>query len=135
MKIMNLKKPNTNFTCTPESALTPQKVSETTKFSDSVFDNSNNPLALLSIGQAAKCLKVGKARIYELIDKSEIGIIEFENGTIKIPQSELVKWVQGRITYKPLTKTAENGKKTRNIPEFNVQSVMNKIIAGKNIHE
>jgi hypothetical protein len=70
-----------------------------------------------------------------MIDKSEIGIIEFENGSIKIPQSELVKWVQGRITYKPLTKTTINGMKTRNIPEFNVQSVMNKIIAGKNIHK
>ena len=80
-------------------------------------------------------LKVGKTRIYEMINKTEIGIIEFENGTIKIPQSELVKWVQGRITYKPLTKIPENGKKTRNIPAFDVQSVMSKIIAGKDSHE
>lgn len=132
---MNLKKCNTNSSCTPESALAPQQVSETNNSRESVFENSNNALALLSISKAAKCLNVGKKRIYEMIDKSEIGIIEFENGSIKIPQSELVKWVQGRITYKPLTKTAESGKKTRNIPEFNVQSVMNKIIAGKNIHE
>ena len=98
-------------------------------------DYSDSEIALLSINQAAKELKVGKQRIYEMIDKNEIGIIEFDNGTIKIPKSELIKWVQERLTYKPSTKTAQNGMKTRNIPEFNVQSVMNKIIARKNIHE
>jgi len=57
-------------------------------------------LALLIITKAAKVLKVGKPRIYQMIENKEVGIIEFENGTVKIPQSELSKWVQERITYR-----------------------------------
>jgi excisionase family DNA binding protein len=96
---------------------------------------AESTLALLSINQAAKELKVGKVRIYDMIDKSEIGIIEFENGTIKIPESEILKWIQRRLTYKQITKTPGNGKMTRAKPAFDAQSVMNKIITRKGINE
>jgi len=98
-------------------------------------DYSDSEIALLSINQAAKELKVGKQRIYEMIDKNEIGIIEFDNGTIKIPKSELIKWVQGRLIYKQITKTPDNGKMTRTKPAFSAQSVMNKIIKRKGKNE
>ena len=96
---------------------------------------TESTLALLSINQAAKKLKVGKVRIYDMIDKSEIGIIEFENGTIKIPESEILNWIQRRLTYKQITKSPDNGKMTRTKPAFNAQSVMNKIIKRKGKNE
>ena len=102
---------------------------------DTQDDSTKVSIALLSINKAAKELKVGKKRIYEMIDKAEIGIIEFENGTIKIPESEIQKWIQRRLTYKQITKSPDNGKKTRSNPGFDVQSVMNKIITGRDINE
>jgi len=92
-------------------------------------------IALFSINQAAEQLKVGKKRIYDMIDNAEIGVIEFENGTIKIPESELQKWIQRRLTYKQITNTPDNGKMTRTKPAFNAQSVMNKIIKRKGKNE
>jgi len=67
-----------------------------------------------------------------MIDKSEIGIIEFENGTIRIPKSEIQNWIQRRLTYKQMTTTPENGKMTRTKSAFNAKSAMNKIIRRKN---
>jgi excisionase family DNA binding protein len=98
-------------------------------------DFTKESIALLSINKAAEQLKLGKKRIYELIDNGEIGIIEFENGTIKIPESELQKWIQRKLIYKQLTKTPENGKMIRTKPAFNAQSVMNKIIKRKGTNE
>ena len=98
-------------------------------------DSINGSIALLSINRAAKELKVGKKRIYEMIDNAELGIIEFENGTIKIPESEIQKWIQRRLTYKQITKSPENGKMTRTKPAFNAQSVMNKIIKRNGMNE
>jgi len=88
-------------------------------------------MSLLSINKAAKELKVGKNRIYKMIDNAEIGIIEFENGTIKIPESEIQKWIQRRLTYKQITKSPENGKLNRTKPAFDASLVMNKIIKRK----
>ena len=132
-----MKKTTSYFTgIQQEDALTPLPVSETPKTCKPLSDISDDgELCLLSFNQAAKELKVGKQRIYEMIDKGEIGIIEFNNGTIKIPKSELIRWVQGRLKYKQITKSPENGRKTRSIPGFDVQSVMNKIITGRDIHE
>lgn len=92
--------------------------------------NSQNPLTLLSISQAARELKVGKWRIYEMIEKGEIGIIEFQRGKIKVPKTELLRWVQERIKYGQVTKQVENGKKNRVSQEFDVHSVMGKILKG-----
>ena len=98
-------------------------------------DFTKETTALLSINKAAEQLKVGKKRIYDMIDNAEIGIIEFENGTIKIPESELQKWIQRRLKYKQLTKKPDNGIMTRTKPAFNAQSVMNKIIKRKGKNE
>jgi excisionase family DNA binding protein len=98
-------------------------------------DFKKESIALLSINKAAKELNVGKKRIYEMIDNAEIGIIEFDNGTIKIPESEIQKWIQRRLTYKQITKSPDNGKMTRVKPAFNAQSVMNKIIKRKGKNE
>lgn len=90
--------------------------------------DTETSIALLSINQAAKELTVGKKRIYEMIEKAEIGFIEFDNGTIKIPRKELIKWVQERTTYKQLNRSSKEGQKIRIIPEFDAKAVMNKII-------
>ncbi|MDP3150352.1 MAG: helix-turn-helix domain-containing protein [Ignavibacteria bacterium] len=68
------------------------------------LDTQNDRIELLSITQAAKELKVGRKRIHEMIEKSEIGVIEFENGTVRIPYPELRKWVQEKTTYASLRK-------------------------------
>ncbi|MGE5406948.1 MAG: helix-turn-helix domain-containing protein [Methanosarcina sp.] len=94
--------------------------------------NSQNPLTLLSISQAARELKIGKWRIYEMIEKGEIGIIEFQHGRIKVPKAELQRWVQERIKYGQVAKQQEDGNKSRIAPEFDASLVMKKIIAGGN---
>ncbi len=96
---------------------------------------ADNSLALFSINQAAKELKVGKKRIYEMLDKGEIGIIEFSNKTLKIPKTELTRWVQERIKFSVIRKTSDDGVMTRKAPAFDAQSVINKIIKGKGIDE
>jgi excisionase family DNA binding protein len=53
-------------------------------------------LTLLSITKAAKVLKVGKPRIYQMIKNNEIGVIELER-SVRIPYAELKKWEEGRI--------------------------------------
>lgn len=96
---------------------------------------TNTSLALLSINQAAKELMVGKKRIYEMIDNGEIGIIEFNSKTIKIPKTELTRWVQERIKFSVRRKTSDDGAKIRKVPVFDAQSVINRIIKGKGIDE
>jgi len=91
--------------------------------------DAENSLALFSINQAAKELKVGKKRIYEMIEKGEIGIIEFDKSTVKIPRSELARWVQEKTTYKQLTKLSNNGIKCRVKTEFDAKAIMQKIIS------
>lgn len=95
-------------------------------------NNSQTPLTLLSISQAARELKIGKWRIYEMIEKGEIGIIEFQHGRIKVPKTELQRWVQEKIKYGQVTKPQEEGKMSRTSPEFDASLVMKKIIAGGN---
>ncbi len=63
------------------------------------MSESKSELALLSITQASKELMVGKKRIYQMIDNREIGVIQFENGTIKIPRMELTRWILDKTTY------------------------------------
>lgn len=87
-----------------------------------------NELSLLSIKEASKQLKVGKKRIFDIIEKGEIGFIKFKNGTIKIPQIELMLWVQERILYNGIKQSPKNGVITRQIASVNAQSVINKII-------
>jgi excisionase family DNA binding protein len=98
-------------------------------------NNSQSPLTLLSVCQAARELKVGKWRIYEMIDKGEIGIIEFQHGKIKVPKAELQRWVQERIKYGQVTTQVENGKKCRVSQEFDVHAVMGKILKGEGSNE
>ncbi len=88
-------------------------------------------LALLSISQAAKELKVGKNRIYSLIDTNQIQIIKLNEKTVRIPLSELQNWVQRELTYGHRN-TSPNTKTTSG---FDVQSVLKKIIKGGKIRE
>jgi len=99
------------------------------------LDTRDNCIALLSINQAAAEMKIGKKRIDEMIHNGEIGIIEFENNTIKIPKSELIRWVQERIKHNEIKKSPDNGEKNRKVPAFDAQSVMNKIMKRKGTNE
>lgn len=92
---------------------------------------SKSDLALLSITQASKELLVGKKRIYQMIDNREIGVIQFENGRIKIPRMELAKWILENITYHQKTTPLTETKILIKSPEFNINSVMEKIVKGK----
>lgn len=96
------------------------------------LDTTNDRLTLLSLNQAAKELKVGRARIHEMIEKGEIGIIEFDSGTIKIPYPELKRWVQERTKYASVIKVPAEGKIIRQTPIFDAQSALKQIIGRKN---
>ena len=59
-------------------------------------NNEYDDLALLSISKAAKVMKVGKIRIYQMIENKEIGVIELNN-SIRIPYIELKRWQENKI--------------------------------------
>jgi excisionase family DNA binding protein len=94
------------------------------------MSESKSELALLSITQASKELMVGKKRIYQMIENREIGVIQFENGTIKIPRMELTRWILDKTTYLQNNNPKTENKKLRTTPEFDINSVMEKIIRG-----
>ena len=79
------------------------------------MSDSKSELALLSITQASKELMVGKKRIYQMIDNREIGVIQFENGTIKIPRMELTRWILDKTTYQQNTNSNPGKKKIRSL--------------------
>lgn len=81
----------------------------------------NTSLALLSISQAAKELKIGRNRIYELIGNGELGVVEFESGRIKIPFSELIRWVQDKTRF---TIKSKNGTNARYVEAFDAHKVL-----------
>jgi len=94
---------------------------------------SNVSLTLLSITQAAKELKVGKNRVYSLIDTNQIQIIKLNEKTVRIPLSELQNWVQRELKYGQ--RNISPNTTTKRTFGFDVQSVMKKIIRGGKIHE
>ena len=59
----------------------------------------DNDFALLSVHRAAKLLKVGSARIYKLIENGELGFIRFDERSIRIPRTELKRWIESKTTF------------------------------------
>lgn len=94
-----------------------------------ISTDKDKELSLFSISTAAKQLKVGKKRIYDMIDKGEIGVIEFDTGAIKIPQSELTRWVLERITYKNNEISKQNGTIRKEHSSFDAKSIISKAIS------
>ena len=92
---------------------------------DSVIGN----ITLLSINRASKEMKIGKKRINEMIQNGEIRVIKYKNGTVKIPKSELIRWVQERQQYNVILRLPDYGQKIRKGPAFDARLVMKKIIA------
>jgi len=77
-------------------------------------NNEYDDLALLSISKAAKIMKVGKTRIYKMIENKEIGVIEFNN-LVRIPYIELKRWQENKIKQSTIFKKPnEFGLVTRN---------------------
>ena len=94
---------------------------------DSVVGN----ITLLSKHRASKEMKIGKKRINEMIQNGEIRVIKYKNGTVKIPKSELIRWVQERQQYNVIMRLPEHGQKVRIVPSFDAQLVMKKILEMK----
>ncbi len=97
---------------------------------EAITDIPVENISLLSKKKASEEMKIGKKRINSMIQNGEIRVIEFDNGTVKIPKSELIRWVRERQQYN-VTRQPENGVKTRKVPAFDTQLVMKKIIRGK----
>jgi len=87
------------------------------------MEEVNTSLELLSINRASKELKVGRNRIYELIENGELGVIEFSRGKLKIPRSDLNRWIKEKTRY-----IAPNGSKQTLIEHFNASATMLKIL-------
>lgn len=80
-------------------------------------------LRLLSIDQAAKELRIGRSTINKLINEGKIGVIEFDSGRIKIPISELTRWVQDNLRYTGRI-SHENGNQLMYSETFNAHKVL-----------
>jgi excisionase family DNA binding protein len=92
--------------------------------------SDNDDLALLSITKAAKLLKVGKNRIYKMINEKEIGVIELNN-SVRIPYIELKRWQENKIKHSAIfNKPNENGLITRNT-SINPKDIMRSIKKSK----
>ena len=87
-------------------------------------------VALLSISKAAKVMKVGKARIYQMIEKKEIGVVELDN-SVRIPYIELKRWQENKIKHSAIfDKPNERGLITRNT-SINPKDIMRSIKKSK----
>ena len=95
---------------------------------DTMTDISVGNITLLSINRASKEMKIGKKRIIEMIQNGEIRVIKYKNGTVKIPKSELIRWVQDRQQYNVILRLPDYGQKIRKTPAFDAQLVMKKIL-------
>lgn len=82
-------------------------------------------LELLSINRASKELKIGRNRIYELIENGELGVIEFSGGKLKIPRSDLIRCIKEKTRY-----TVPNGSKQTVIEPFNASTTILRILKG-----
>ena len=92
------------------------------KVSSERFDE----LSLLSISAAARIMRVGKARIYNMIENKEVGVIELNN-SIRIPYAELKRWQENKIKHSAIfDKPNEHGLMTRNT-SINPKDIMRSI--------
>ena len=57
----------------------------------------NKNVSLLTVKEAAKILGVGNNKVYELIRGGKIPFIRIGAKTIKIPEAELMEYIQGSI--------------------------------------
>ncbi len=90
----------------------------------------NNLYELLSISRAAKELCISRNRIFELIAKGELGVVEFEGGGIKIPRSELYRCVETKTRY-----AIPNGLQPTIICTFNASEAISNILKGEKANE
>jgi len=88
------------------------------------MEEVNTSLALLSVSKAAKELKIGRNRIYELIEKGELGVVEFDSGRIKIPFAELKRWVQDKTRFTIKPRIPENGTNARYVEAFDAHNIL-----------
>lgn len=97
------------------------------------LDKQEDSFTLLSVHKAARLLKVGSERIYGLIENGELGFIRFDERSIKIPMSELKKWMENKITYG--IKDADNsfGTKRKERVGFDALDILMKYNAKKGV--
>ena len=73
---------------------------ESSNDSNKMGSDKFDELSLLSISAAARIMKVGKSRIYELIENGKLKIADL-NGTIRIPYFELKRCLESLSKYSP----------------------------------
>lgn len=76
----------------------PQRRKENNEFTLKLNTRIYDELALLSITEASKVLKVGKSRVYNLINQNKLRIINLD-GVIRIPYFEIRKCLEDLSCY------------------------------------
>src|SRR5574338_130860 len=91
-------------------------------------------VALLSLTKAAQIMRIGKSRIYDLINTNKIKIVDL-NGVIRIPYFEIRRCLENLSGYTFYSqKSVDHPAKSKKIIS-NPKDIMNKIKKSGNTNE
>ena len=91
-----------------------------------VISDGYNELSLLSISAAARILRVGKSRIYNLIENGKLKIADLD-GAIRIPYFELQRCLESLSKYSPSVNKSFIAAELKSYISATPQNIMNGI--------